>query len=80
MQQSSDDPPIDGEDAHWGIWKWLAKRFIPTWCKSEDHWTVRLANELWIDCACCFGFRFAFLGFVIGAAFVALLHLLLEIF
>ena len=63
MKQDN-NAPVDGEDSQYGIWKYGAKTFVPTWCKNENHWTVRFTEWLFIGCACCLLFR----GVTIGAA------------
>ena len=45
---------------------WGHQKFVPKiWCAEDtSHWTWRLVDLLWIDCACCFMFR----SMIVGAA------------
>ena len=46
------------------IFVWGHETFVPrTWCAEDPaHWTWKIVDVLWIDCACCFMFRAAMLG------------------
>lgn len=39
-----------------------SQKITPGWCKTPDHWTVRIMNYFWTDCSCCLLFR----GFIVG--------------
>ena len=41
---------------------WASSRITPAWCRSEEHWSSRMAQYLFTDCPCCMLFR----GLVLG--------------
>lgn len=58
-----DPHPIDMDPDDWennalsnGL-AWASELFIPTWCKTPDHWTSKVSNYFWADCACCLFWR-----------------------
>lgn len=51
----------------------LSKRFLPTWCQTEQHWTVSFMDRFWTDCACCLFNRGIVAGFVISSILWALI-------
>lgn len=48
----------------WGAGLWPFRK----WCQSEDHWSARMVDFFWIDCACCLFFRGIVVGLVPGIA------------
>lgn len=50
---------------------WGHANFIPkSWCADDPaHWTWKLVEAMWIDCACCFLFRGIFTGAVLASVF-----------
>lgn len=40
-----------------------------SWCEDPHHWTWRVVDAFWIDCACCFLFRGLFVGFFLASCF-----------
>lgn len=59
------------------VMAWGSSLITPGWCKSETHWTARLADKLWSECACCLLFRGVFLGAIVGACLALPLGVLL---
>lgn len=67
------DSPVEWEDnALSNALAWASYRVTPRWCQTEDHWTSRVAQNLFTDCPCCLLFR----GVVLGIA-IALLPVLI---
>ena len=46
---------------------WASDKFLPKWCKSDTHWTARLADKFWAECSCCLFWRGAAFGGLIVA-------------
>lgn len=61
------DGPVEWED-NWlsNNMAWVSHRFLPNWCQTPQHWTSRIAQQLWTDCPCCLLFRGIVIGIVIG--------------
>lgn len=47
---------------------WFSQVFLRSWCDDENHWTFRVVNYLWADCACCLSWRFFCMGLLVGLA------------
>lgn len=49
---------------------WGHEKFVPTsWCAEDPgHWTWKIVDALWIDCACCFMFRSMFIGAALASS------------
>lgn len=45
---------------------YLSQKFVPSWCKSEDHWTMWFMDLLYASCSCCLSFRFFIFGGLVG--------------
>lgn len=58
---------------------YASDKLVPKWCKSPDHWTVRLVLYLWADCACCLAFRFFAFGVILGLAVSAAFVILMKV-
>ena len=41
---------------------YLSDKLLPSWCKTSNHWTMRLALFFWASCPCCLFYRGACFG------------------
>lgn len=48
------------------LFTWGSATFTPRWCQTEDHWTSRVTDKLFVDCPCCLLARGAVIGYLIG--------------
>jgi hypothetical protein len=66
--RKSNEYELDWEDnAVSNSLAWASDKVLPRWCKAEGHWTIRLANLFWAECACCLWWRGAAVGLFVGA-------------
>jgi hypothetical protein len=66
---TGEDEPMDWEDnAVSNAMAWVSDRLFPRWCKSQEHWTNKVADYFWAQCACCLFFRGVLAGVAIGLA------------
>jgi hypothetical protein len=69
--------PVEWED-NWlsNEMAWFSYKVLPSWCKTEDHWTSRVTQYLFTDCPCCILFRGLALGTLVGLCLGVMLTLL----
>jgi hypothetical protein len=62
------DEPEESWEDNWlsNSMAWFSETFMPNWCQSPDHWTVKIVLYLWADCSCCLSWRFFSLGAIFG--------------
>lgn len=45
---------------------WASSTFLPRWCQTEEHWSAKVMNYFWAECACCLFWRGATVGLMAG--------------
>jgi hypothetical protein len=53
--------------------------FIPKWCSTPGHWSIKFLDYFWTDCGCCLFYRGVVVGCAIMASSLALLSALLYV-
>lgn len=51
---------------------YLSKKFLPEWCATEDHWTIKFMDVFYASCICCLFFRGIIVGAALGSTLTAL--------
>lgn len=69
---------IEGEFSQGGIWSFFHSTFVPSMCKKEGHWSVKIVDYFWIDCACCLFWRGFVLGFILSTLLIFFIKELLN--
>ena len=75
----TEDGPVEWED-NWlsNTMAWVSYKFLPSWCKTPEHWTSHVTQHLFPGLSCCALFSRPhggtaigmFLGMMLTAIFV----------
>ena len=80
MRFRPEHDPRQGSPVEWvdnsisNAFAWGSFKFVPSWCQTEQHWTSRLAQNLFTDCPCCLLFRGIVIGLLLGAALATIVY------
>jgi hypothetical protein len=63
----TEDGPVEWEDNRLSnTMAWVSYKFLPSWCKTPEHWTSHVTQHLFTDCPCCLLFRGLTIGVLVG--------------
>lgn len=72
-ETTEEEGPEEWEDnAVSNAFAWGADHLLPSWCKTPEHVTSRIAAYFWTDCPCCLFYRGSIVGVILGVAMASI--------